>query len=202
MSVAAAVKDFVEALPPGSFVDTAEAPGGGGARDLALFRLAASRPDVMPVRKGLYWKAPVSRWGPVGPEPVEVAMRILTGRGVGLTGWGASNYLGLSTQVPAKADLVAVGRIPKGLPEGVRVHSRSNLRRLHLTPEEVATLEVLRNMPSYTEADLDATATRLADLVRSGHIRPDALDDALRYEHHAGLRERWSSIKPLLAAAA
>ena len=97
---------------------------------------------------------------------------------------------------------MAVGRIPKGLPDGVRVHSRSNLRRLRLTSEEVAALEVLRELPSYTEADLDTTAARLVDLVRSGHIRPDALDDAARHEHHAGLRERWSSLKPLLAAAA
>ncbi|HVA43923.1 MAG TPA: hypothetical protein VNF50_10615 [Acidimicrobiales bacterium] len=202
MSVAAAVKGFVDALPTGSFVDATDVPGEGAARDLALSRMAATRPDVMPVRKGLYWKAPMSRWGPVGPDPVEVAMRILAGRGAGPTGWGASNYLGLSTQVPAKADLVAVGRVPKGLPASIRVHSRSNLRRLHLTPVEVATLEVLRNMPRYTEADLGATAIRLADLVRSGHIRPAALDDVVRHDRHAGLRERWSTLKDSLLAAA
>jgi len=200
MSIAAEVKAFVDATPPGSFLDVNEAPGVGAARDAAMSRLASARADVVSVRKGLYWKAPVSRFGPVPADPIRVAMRVLSDRGVGLTGWAASNHLGLSSQVPARTDLVAVGRVPKGL-AGVRVHSRSNIYRLGLNPEEVAALEVLRAMPGYTESDLDTTTARFAELARSGDIRPTAVDMAVRHEHRAGVGERWGKIRRALIAS-
>ena len=72
MSVAASVRNAVEALPMRSFVH-AKDYGATAAAESALSRLCAAG-EIRRVRKGLYWKGPKTPLGMPLPDPEFVAM--------------------------------------------------------------------------------------------------------------------------------
>jgi len=166
MSVANLVLKRIELLPERSWVRPADF-GGGNAVELTLSR-AARDPEGLVVRaaKGLYFKSgpadPV--FGKRRPRPVEVAVQVAAGRGVGPAGAAAAAYFGLTTQVPPFAELTVVGKPPTGV-SGVRWSVRNNPLRANLNFSETAVLELLTTYPVSVEStwkELTAAVQRKA----------------------------------------
>lgn len=151
---------------------------GRTAAETALSRMEA-RGDILRVRRGLYWKAPRSRFGTGVPSPVAVASKLCEGRGLGPTGWSARSALGLTTQVPVTPSLVVIGPPPTGV-DGVRFSSRSNLRRIGLSYVEVALLEALREGLSADE--LDRVRRLIPELIAEKKLRWSRLAKAVQGE--------------------
>jgi len=187
---------WVEAVPRKSYFRSTDVPGSRLAVDSVLSRLAVDGGPVMRVRNGLYWKKPpATRFGTARPDPVAAAL-VVVGKGAGPSGWLAANALGLAMQVPARPTLAIVGRAPKGL-LGVAFTSRSNLARLSLTPLEVAVLEVLRDLPRFSEVPWPDTVRRLRALGDDGIVDLNRVAEVACTEHRAGVRDR---VRELLAA--
>jgi hypothetical protein len=167
VSSAERVRRKAEAAKPGTFIWVSEVPGSRSAIETAFSRLA-SEGKLVRVRRGLYWKGVESRFGTGRPNPVDVALK-LAPKGVGPSGWTASHALGLSTQLPARAELAITGKRPAA-PAGVSFHSRSNLERLNLRYYEIALLEVLREWPHRTEADWPTLLDSVRKLERNGLV--------------------------------
>jgi hypothetical protein len=165
MTTAGRIRHRVASAPAGSFFRPYEFEGVAGAIETALSRLA-SEGTLTRVRRGLYWKGVNSRFGSGWPGARDIAMELAGDKGNGPTGWSASHFLGLTTQVPPVADMTVVGRHAPKAPSGVRFHTRANLDRLKLGFYEIALIEVLRDWPLTTDADwptLLATVKELGD---------------------------------------
>ncbi len=162
MSTVNIVADMIDKAPQGSFLSPGDLgiPSGAAAY-MAWSRAARSRTDLVRIARGLYWKGAPTRFGLGRPNSIDVAIWRAGSRGVGPTGWLASNHLGLSTQVPAEPRLTTVSRPPKAV-AGVSYSQRANLDRIDLSYSEIALLEVLRSYPDYVEV----TWTKLVDRVR------------------------------------
>jgi hypothetical protein len=188
MSTAQQVRDHVEQSLMRTFIAVAELPGTRRAIECELSRLAAAG-EITRVRKGLYWKAPQTRFGMPGPHPVEVALAV-GGEGSGPAGISAGHELGLTTQVPS-VDVVAVpGRVPSPV-RGARFVSRSIDRRvLGLRPLEVAIIEVMRT--AVIEAPWAKVGEVVDQLTQAGEVRPGLIDEQVRREHHVATRQRWA----------
>lgn len=191
-STASGVREYVEKLSPRSFVAAGDISCPRSAVDTALSRLCSAG-ELVRVRKGLYWKGVQTRLGTTRPSTEEVAIRV-GGPGSGPSGVAAARWLGLTTQVPATFTTAVPIRAP--VPWGsVRFTERSLGRRFRdLRPIEVALVEVLRVGPSVVEPDWSDLATVASDLVDSGDLRPDLVDEQIREEHHIATRERWSEL--------
>lgn len=193
--VQSAGRAWVDQVPARTFFSLRDLPGSPRAAESLLSRLATDDGPVQRVKPGLYWKKPpLTRFGTGSPDPAEAAL-IAAGPGSGPAGWSASNVLGLSTQVPPVPTVAVVGRAPKGV-AGVRFTTRSNLRRIGLTPLEIAVLEVLRD-PTFTELTWADVVTRLRELGRSGRIDFGRLGLAANGERRPGLRARLSELVAL-----
>ena len=192
MSTAQLVRDRVDSAPVRSFLSPADVQGPQRAVECELSRLAADG-DVIRVRKGLYWKGPMTAVGMALPRPIEVGL-VVAGPGSGPAGLTALVHLGLTTQVPAVETIAVPGRAPTA-PTGVRFVSRSIERRVrHLEPIEVAVIEVLRDGPTPMEAPWDAFARILRRLSADHEIRPEVLAAQLGDEHHVAARSRWQQL--------
>lgn len=204
MSVAAAIRGDVETAEIGTWFPVRELVAKYGARhavELALTRAEAAG-HLYRVRRGLYWKTQTTRFGPLGPDTLDAAVATAATAGfpsgVGPTGWSAGNYLGLSTQVPAQAEVVVPGRAPAP-PRGVLFRTRSPGARIGLTVPEVALLEVLRHYPTFCEADWPEVVDAVHRLVEDGHIDLDRVLHAAALERHPRTREHASQLAEALA---
>lgn len=177
----------VRSAPAGTFFTREDFSGSDSAVDSALSRLAAEG-KLIRVRRGLYWKGKVTRFGMVRPTPLQVALKV-GGLGSGPAGVAAAHMLGLTTQVPSTSEVAVPGRVRDPL-EGVRFRARSFERRsLGLRPLEVAVLEVLRD-PGAVEVAWTTVADRLIELARRGEIRPEVLREEARGEAVTVVRKR------------
>jgi hypothetical protein len=162
-----AIRERIEKAPEGTWFRPADL-GGGNAAEQVLSRLARD-PDAPVVRaaKGLYFKCgkPDPFFGKRSPSPVETAVQVARGQGVGPAGPAAAAFLGLTTQVAPTAALTVVGTPPTGVP-GVRWEVRKNPLRAQLNFAEVAVVEMLSLFPYGAEADWSEMVERI-DAVRT-----------------------------------
>ena len=190
-TMAAAARRRVEAAEPGSFLRRKDFEGTDRAVETALSRLVAAG-DLMRVRRGLYWKGRPTRFGMTSPSTLEAALAV-AGPGAGPTGVAAALLLGLTTQVPGVIEVAVPGKAPEPYP-GVRFRTRPYGRREHhMSPTEVAALEVLRD-PRSAEASWADVGGVVRGLVASHAIRAEAFSEVVCAEHHPAARERWSSL--------
>ncbi len=136
----------------------------------ALSRLS-KRGEVDRVRRGLYHKPRVSRFGRGSVPAEQVALAAAHGKAPGPAGASAAAALGFTTQIPPRPTIAVVGNLPTSVPN-VRFVERSNIERVTagLRPSEVALLEVLRDDLKWVEISDSAVRARLHELVAAGDI--------------------------------
>jgi hypothetical protein len=196
-STSAMVKERVSKTPAYSFLRPKDFVGSPHAVEIALGRMAASG-DLLPVRKGIYWKAPKTRLGMPAPTPFEIALEV-AGHGTGPAGIEAARSLGLTTQVPSVIEVAVPGRVPAPV-DGVRFRSRPYSRHQHgLRPGEVALLEVLTGFPDSVESSWGEVVVRVKELVDAGQLREAVVSRAVQDEKRPRLRERWSEVLGTMA---
>lgn len=192
MNTAQLVRDRVANTPERGFLAVADMVWPRHAVECELSRLVG-RGEVVRVRKGLYWKGPMTRLGMPLPGSMEVGLAV-GGVGAGPAGLSAAHFLGLTTQVPATETIAVAGRVPAPVP-GVRFVSRSVERRFNkLRHTEVAVLEVLRDGPALIETPWRRLGEMISSLAGNGEIRLPVLDTELRAEHHVAARRRWAEL--------
>jgi hypothetical protein len=192
MSIATDVRALVEGAPTGTFIRNSDIPGPPAAVNTALSRLSLREPDLLRVRKGLYWKGVNSAFGPGRPVLLDLALQAARGRGAGPSGWSAANALGFSSQVPAVPEVAVVGSVPTM--RGVRFRRRNNLARRDLNRWEIALLEVLRDYPRYVEVDPGDLADRVRSLATEGKVRLTEVKRAAESEPSPALRTNLPAI--------
>lgn len=160
-----AVRERIERAPEGTWIRPSDL-GGGNSVEQALSRLARD-PESTLVRaaKGLYFKCgkPDPFFGKRTPPPVDTAVQVARGQGVGPAGPAAAAFLGLTTQVAPKPALTVVGTPPAGV-DGVCWEVRKNPLRAQLNFAEVAVVEMLSLFPYGAEADWDEVVSRVSEL--------------------------------------
>ncbi|RDI73639.1 protein of unknown function (DUF4095) [Gaiella occulta] len=159
-----------------TFADFADLPASAVAP--ALSRLTRSG-KIRRARKGVYYAPKDTVLGEVPIDPIEIG-RAANGVPTHLAGLSAASALGLTTQVPARAELAVEGRRTTGA-TGVVTKPRFGTRRAGLEPAEAALLEVLRSIVSLSELSPEETVERLANVLR----RPESMRRVL----HAAVAE-------------
>lgn len=195
MSVAELVRERVQDLPQGEFLHSRDLVAEVGAReavDAVLHRMGAAG-ELVPVRRGIYFKGKPTRFGLTKPSDLRVGYEVAKASGftsgVGPAGYTAAKTLGLTSQVPARTELCVPGRAPAPTP-WVKFLSRSSVARTSLQPLEVALLELLPHWPRFVEASWDELVDRVAELTRSGSLDPVAVLAVARRERHVEARRR------------
>jgi hypothetical protein len=177
-------------VPRGRFVHVDHLPGSSAARSSAVSR-AHKAGDLLPIRKGLYFKGVKTRYGMTRPSPEDIATEVLGTTGVGPTGFTAARALGLTTQVPSRPTLTVAGPVPTSVP-GVRVSKRNNMLRRKLRYTEIALLELLRGD---WEATVDGGWPTLVSAydaaVQARKIRPALVADAIKSERSPAARRNF-----------
>jgi Family of unknown function (DUF6088) len=168
----AQVEHRVKLAPPGHVFTIEDFLGiaSPAAVKTALSRLS-KQGAIDRVRRGLYHKPRVSRFGR-GSMPAErVALAAARGKAPGPAGASAAAALGFTTQIPPQPIIAVVGNPPTSV-SGVRFVERSNIERVmaDLRPPEVALLEVLRDDLKWVEISDFAIRARLHELVEAGDI--------------------------------
>ena len=190
-SAAGAARRRVQQARPETFLRRKDFTGTDRAIESALSRLAA-RGELIRVRRGLYWRGKKTRFGMTRPSALEVAVAV-GGPGTGPCGVAAAHLLGLTTQVPATVEVAVPGKVPEPM-SSVRFRSRPYSRREHhLTPTEVAVLEVLRD-PDAAEVPWPVVVARIRELIADGTVRGDVLDVQAIEEPRVQARERWATV--------
>lgn len=190
--VAESIRTKVAEAKPGTLFTVDEFDGSPGAIETALSRLE-KRGEIKRVRKGLYFKGVRSRFGSGKPSPEDVVYKLCGMSGVGPTRWSAARALGLTTQLPARAEFALVKAPLSNVPE-VDFHSRSNLERLKLNPTEIAVFEILRDWPMYSEASWEEFVDHVAGIAKDGIIEPARLESAAKKEPSPRLRRLLSDL--------
>jgi hypothetical protein len=192
-SVALSPGEHLAAVPAGSFVHVDTLPGSRGAASSAASR-AHKRGDLIPIRKGLYWKGKPTRYGMTRPSTEAAAVEILGTVGVGPSGHTAARALGLTTQIPATPALTVAGPVPTSVP-GVRISKRNNMHRRELTYTEIALLELLRgSWESVVEGGWEALARTTSEATKRGSIRLDHIASAIEGEHSPAVRANFARL--------
>ena len=190
---------FLKKVPTGSYVHVEALPGSRNAAKSAVSR-AAARGDLVPLRRGLYYKGTRTRYGVATPPPEDVALEVLGRKGVGPTGVSAARALNLTTQVPAMPELVTTGPVPIGIP-GVRIHKRNNVSRRDLTYSEIAVLEVLRDWEFTSESGWAGVVRAVRDKVAGNEVRLTSLLEAGGRERGTDFKDRLHKLTAALVNA-
>jgi len=133
----------------------------------ALSRMA-SRGELIRVRPGHYYVTRKSRFGPVPPDRLHVALSAIGEMRYTPGGVAAANALGFTTQIPmGRTDIVSTRgrRIRRRGLDGVRILERSP-ERARLTNDENCFLELLRDIEHLSDLSPKDTCARAVDLVR------------------------------------
>src|SRR5450756_2170653 len=133
----------------------------------ALSRLT-KRGELERVRKGLYYRSRPTVLGASRPAPDAVAVHSARGRlhPAGLT---AANYLGFTTQNPARPEYASsASSAPRAL-AGAHVYTRRP-RREGLSERESAILELLRDRARTSDLGAEGTCARLLDMLDDPRI--------------------------------
>ena len=178
-----AVRERIERAPEGTWFRPSEL-GGGNSVEQLLSRLARDpQAPIVRAAKGLYFKCgkPDQFFGKRAPSPVEIAVQVARGQGVGPAGPAAAAFLGLTTQVAPRPALTVVGTPPAGV-DGVRWEVRKNPLRAQLNYAEVAVVEMLSLFPYGTEADWDEVVRRIEALQAKRTIDLDRISKVVANE--------------------
>jgi predicted transcriptional regulator of viral defense system len=172
MTASAKIERRVAAAPPGHAFTIEDFLGmaSPAAVKTALSRLS-KRGAVDRVRRGLYHKPRISRFGRGAMPADRIAVVAAHGKAPGPAGASAAAALGLTTQIPPRPTIAIVGNRPTSVPD-VRFVERSNIARVTagLRPPEIALLEVLRDGFKWVELPEPAIRTRVSELVGAGDI--------------------------------
>lgn len=182
--------------PERSFVHVNRLPGTATAARQAASR-AARNGELLPVRRGLYYRGVKTRYGMTRPRAEEVAREVLGEEGSGPAGYSAAREWGVTTQVPSSfhiATLWTTDPIP-----GVTQHARRNKERAKLDAKEIALLELLRAADVYVEAGWGTLVERVRDALAKKEVREDALRAAVAGERNTVVRETFAKLMTDLA---
>ena len=143
-SAAAAVRDWVTALPDWSIFGTGDVPGPRQVVAKTLSQMAARDARLERVAHGVYIRVN-NPWGKgiLVYDRGRAALAI-AGPGSGYGALTAVNALGWNWQAPVRYQICAVGRAPRTRIEGCEFLARANEARRELTWAEVTVLEALR----------------------------------------------------------
>ncbi len=189
----------IRATPENAFIRVASLPGTPEAARKAASR-AAREGDLVPVRKGLYYRGRRTRYGMTRPRIEEVVREVLGARGIGPAGYSAARAWGVTTQLPSVLEMSTLRSVDAL--DGVKQILRRNLDRVDLNEKEVALLELLRAPDVYVETGWAALVAKVRESARAGEIREDALRAALPGEHNVAVRTNFERLTNDLAASA
>lgn len=129
----------------------------------ALSRLT-KRGELQRVHKGLYYRSRPTVLGPSRPAPDAVAARSSASRlfPAGLT---AANYLGFTTQDPARPEYASSAAAAPSSLTAAHVRTRRPRNRENLTERESALLELLRDRARTSDLGAAATCARLLGML-------------------------------------
>lgn len=189
----------IRATPVSAFVRVANLPGTPAAARKAASR-AAHDGELVPIRKGLYYRGRRTRYGMTRPKVEEIVREVLGGRGVGPAGYSAARAWGVTTQVPSALEVSTLRSVDPV--SGVKQVLRRNLARVDLNEKEIALLEVLRAPDVYVEAGWMALVRKVQESLKTGEIRKDALRTALPGERNVAVRINFERLADDLAVPA
>ena len=133
----------------------------------ALSRL--SRQGIIQrIGKGLYYKPRQTAFGPSKPNISLLRSLPLRGKGVFPAGGAAANFLGFSTQNPAKIEVATNGSsLPRLLiGKDTIVHTRRPDTWKKFSGKDAAILDFLRQRGEFSERSPEGTVRRLLKLLR------------------------------------
>jgi hypothetical protein len=181
----------IRETPEKSFVHVDRLPGSSTAARKAASR-AVKDGLLLPVRRGLYYRGPRTRYGIAAPRPEEVARTVLGTRGIGPVGYSAARAWGVTTQVPPVwhvANLRTVDPI-----DGVVQHNRKNLARTDLNEKEIALLELLRSPEVYVESGWNTLVVNVRASLDAGEVSAERLRVAVPGEYNRAVRDNFARL--------
>ncbi|MFK3676501.1 hypothetical protein ACI2IP_02135 [Microbacterium sp. NPDC090218] len=187
MTPAAAIR----ATPRKQFVRVDDLPGTPEAARKAASRAAACG-ELVKIRRGLYYRGIPTRYGLTKPRAEDVVREAFRGHGAGPAGFSAARLWEVTTQVPATQHVATLRKV-EGL-KGVKQTVRSNIERAHLTPREIALLELLRSPENYVEAGWNTLVERYRHARAECVVRERELRSAVRCEHSPTTRENFERL--------
>jgi predicted transcriptional regulator of viral defense system len=197
MTTKAKIERRIASAPPGHLFSIEDflAIASPAAVKTAVSRLSKGG-TIERVRRGLYCKPRVSRFGRTTASPESIAIAVVDGKAPGPAGASAAAALGLSTQIPAFLTIAVVGRPPTSV-SNVGFVERSNFERVAagLRSTEIALLEVLRDDLRWVELSKDELRHRIGALVDCGDIDVRRLRRAAKREPHR-VREHLKMLLP------
>lgn len=188
--------EVIRSAPERSFVHVKRLPGSAAAARQAASRAARSG-ELLPIRRGLYYRGAKSRYGMTRPRVEDVAREVLGEAGCGPAGYAAAREWGVTTQVPSSfhvATLWTLDPIP-----GVTQHARRNKERAKLNAKEIALLELLRAPDVYVEAGWKVLVKRVRDALAKKEVREEPLRTAVAAERNTAVRETFDRLVTDLA---
>lgn len=177
--------------PARSFVHVNRLPGTATAARQAASRAARSG-ELMPVRRGLYYRGAKTRYGMTRPRIEEIVREVLGAAGNGPAGYSAAREWGVTTQVPSSFHVAALWTADPI--EGVTQHSRGNRERISLNSKEIALLELLRAPEVYVETGWNTLARKVRDAFAGGEVVADRLRVAVASERNVTVRENFDRL--------
>lgn len=145
-----------------------------GALAAALSRLARTG-LLTRVRRGVYYRAKPTLFGPSKPDPKALANAVAKARGETSVPSGVAEYsrLGLTHQTAAALTRATVRRSARENIGGLRVDSkvRPLSAQKGISPEERTALDALRDINRIPDASPATVLRRLAMLIRSGDLK-------------------------------
>ena len=181
-----------------SFVHVSRLPGTATAARQAASR-AARNGELVPVRRGLYYRGVKTRYGMTRPRVEEIIREVLGETGTGPAGYSAAREWGVTTQVPSSFHVAALWTSDPI--EGVRQHARRNRERASLNAKEIALLELMRAPEVYVEAGWSALVRKVRDALAGGEVVESRLRVAVAGERNVAVRANFDRLVSDLAVA-
>lgn len=181
----------IRSAPVRSFVHVNRLPGTATAARQAASRAARSG-ELLPVRRGLYYRGAMTRYGMTRPRIEEIAREVLGAAGNGPAGYSAAREWGVTTQVPSSFHVAALWTVDPI--EGVTQHARSNRERVTLNAKEIALLELMRAPEVYVEAGWNILASNVRDALSDGAVNEGRLRVAVAGERSISVRENFDRL--------
>lgn len=183
--------EAIRSAPERSFVHVSRLPGAATAARQAVSRAARSG-EILPIRRGLYYRGVKTRYGMTRPRAEGLAWEVLGETGSGPAVYSAAREWGVTTQVPASFHVATLW--PTDPIAGVTQHSRRNKERATLNPKEIALLELLRAADVYVEAGWGALVARVRDALAQSEVREEALRTAVAGERNIATWESFNKL--------
>ncbi len=155
------LRDWVISLAPATVFGLDEAKKACPAKSHDAIKSGLSRlcqgtdPYLVRLVRGLYSRRSIGEQYPCTMD-TQVSLTLpwmIAGEGAGLAPPNIINVFGWSTQVPAKTNIVVIGRPPKPPLDTVKYWQRSNHQRRLLSTAEVSLLEAANGFDMYSEID-------------------------------------------------